>query len=107
MPIRIVEDACKTQGGLCLIVIEGDTLDEVTSLDAKRQAIKAAQGLGVDAHGISGTTGGYMVNSGGRDLLQQIMVTPEQIHKVAMLQPKNGHGKFRNEYTIVSSQLVP
>ena len=90
MAIKAIKEACKFNGSEATIVLEGATVDEVNSGEAKGLAMKIAMELGAPARGISGSSGPYMVNESGDEV-----TTLEEAKKA-------GKAKFRNEYRVAT-----
>lgn len=71
--IHILQDLCRLDGArLAKVVMEGASLEEVTSPNAKEFAIQAAQRFGLTMAGIAGTSGPYIVGEDGKPPSGQI-----------------------------------
>lgn len=108
MSLEVVTKGCKLNGGICTITVEGDSPDMVIGLDAKRLALKTANEMGMSARGISGSTGPYSVSEGSKEIISATHMTAEQYYKAA--KAANDHSspnKFRNEFRVVSNDIVP
>jgi hypothetical protein len=54
-------------GNETLVILQGDSIDEVTSLQAKQAALQDARQRGFVRPGIAGSTGPYPVDENGED----------------------------------------
>lgn len=66
MSLHVVNDKCCMQHGKILIVVEGDNVEEVTSVMSKKLAMEKAAELGFYRAGISNTSGAYPVDEEGK-----------------------------------------
>ncbi len=103
----IIDSSVKESPGKAKIVIEGDDPVEVTSLDAKKLAMKAAGTLGVSAYGICGSSGAYSAALQTENSTNGITVTKEAVQRTSKALTKHkSKVKFRNDIYVVSQGHV-
>lgn len=66
MGLGIVRDACRRNGNSAVIVIEGDSPEEVMNKQAKELALNHAATLGVSRPGVGTGGGPYPVDPAGQ-----------------------------------------
>jgi hypothetical protein len=67
--MKIVDSVCERNGNKGTIVVEGDSLEEVKSLDSRNLALNHAKTLGLSMPGFTGNSWTQWVDENGNDLV--------------------------------------
>ncbi len=105
MSLAVVESGTSIGDNGATIVLQSNSFEELSTLQAKNMAIKTANDLGVPVRGLSGSSGPYMVNKAGKSLKKLgAEVSVEDVMKMA---EDNKNPRFQNDFYVVSQTIIP
>lgn len=102
--ISVIKEACSLTKDRATVVLESESIAELTSPAARAAALKQATALGFQVHGYSGSSGPYVVDKDGNmPFRNNSEINNDDLLAVA----KSGSFKFRHDFYMTPSSAMP